>query len=305
MSAHLNPDDEPRTESADTLGGKMLSQWNGLIRRARIGRQLKGAALVVSSYANPDGTSIKCGVARFATDCEIGYSTARRYLAWMREVGLIELVRAGSHKARRADEYRLIIARTVYERLEVPDDEEYRKLADGLNVSNQASQKARRMKDQRSSKESANTTEPDDSSALTMPSANEAHQRSFSSPSALTQDEPLPSTSTSQLEAPSTGGTLPPDPLRHQPPTTSGSGTDEENSLSDSLTPAQDQQGESLPHAREDVRGASNVIPFTKSSDPKRRAREQGRAEVASAAQAVQARAAAILARRQTRQETS
>lgn len=45
------------------------------------------------------------------------------------------------------------------------------------------------------------------------------------------------------------GGTLPPDPLR--PPSPSAPGTDEQNSLSEPLTPAQDQQLNSLPHARE------------------------------------------------------
>jgi hypothetical protein len=44
------------------------------------------------------------------------------------------------------------------------------------------------------------------------------------------------------------GGAPPPGPRRRPPP--SASATDEQKSPSDSLTPAQDQQGDSLPHAR-------------------------------------------------------
>jgi DNA-binding transcriptional ArsR family regulator len=137
--------EEPRTESAATHGNKMLSRWNGLIRRARIGHQIKGTALTVSSYADNDGTSIRCGVTRLAVDCEIGYSTARRHLAWLRDAGLLELVRAGNHKAGRADEYRLIIAPAVYERLNIPDDETYRKLIEDMNQVNRSGQKIRRL----------------------------------------------------------------------------------------------------------------------------------------------------------------
>jgi hypothetical protein len=240
-------DEELLTESAATHGNKMLSRWNGLVRRARIGRQLKGAALTVSSYANPDGTSIKCGVARFATDCEIGYSTARRYLAWLRDVGLLELVRAGNHKAKRADEYRLVIAPAAYERLDIPDDEQYRELVEGMSGSNRSGEKARRL---RSLKASADSTDDADTSALTMPSADTGYLRSFSGPSALGQGEPLPSSPTFQVRAPSTGGAPPPDPRRPKPPPSSGSWTFEENSLAVAITPAQDQQGESLPQVR-------------------------------------------------------
>jgi hypothetical protein len=43
------------------------------------------------------------------------------------------------------------------------------------------------------------------------------------------------------------GGTLPPDPLR--PPSPSAQGTEPQPSITESLTPAQDQQGDPLPHA--------------------------------------------------------
>lgn len=54
-----------------------------------------------------------------------------------------------------------------------------------------------------------------------------------------------PPSRTTQLTTP--GGAPPPDPRR--PPSASLRGTDQQNSLTDPLTPAQDQQSESLPHA--------------------------------------------------------
>jgi len=229
--------------------GVAPGKWNALVRRARIGRERKHAALTVSSYADKHGRDIKCGVARLAADCEVGYSTARRYLAWLRDVGWIELVKAGNHKKGLADEYRLIQDPAKYAHLDIPEGDEYRKIVDDVNGANQSSQKGRRMRVQRSPKESADATESDESSALTMASANDGYQRSFDAPSALIHGEPPPSNSHLVSEVrPSTGGTLPPDPRRRPPP--SASATDEQKSPSDPLTPAQDQQRNSLPHTR-------------------------------------------------------
>lgn len=60
---------------------------------------------------------------------------------------------------------------------------------------------------------------------------------------------PQTTSRTTQINHPGTtpGGAPPPDPRRRPPP--SASATDERKSLTDPLTPAQDQQGESLPHA--------------------------------------------------------
>jgi DNA-binding transcriptional ArsR family regulator len=103
------------TSNAHELGSS-VGAWNAVVRRARIGRERKAAALVVSSYANADGTGIHCGVARLAVDLEVSYSTARRCLAWLREVGLIEVVRAGNRQRKNlADEYRLILGPDVLE----------------------------------------------------------------------------------------------------------------------------------------------------------------------------------------------
>lgn len=222
--------------------------WNGVVRRARIGRERKHAALTVSSYADKSGRGIKCGVARLAADCEVGYSTARRYLAWLREVGWIELVRAGNHKKGLADEYRLILDPAKYAHLDIPESAEYRQIVDEVNGTNKSAQKGRRMRDQRSSKASADATESVEASALTMASADGGYQRSFEAPSALIHGEPPPYRDHLVSEGrPSTGGAPPPDPRRRPPPPASAN--EPQRSLTEPLTPAQDQQGESLPHA--------------------------------------------------------
>lgn len=125
------------TSNAHELGAS-VGAWNAVIRRARIGRERKAAALVVSSYARADGTRIHCGVARLAVDLEVSYSTAKRNLAWLRNAGLIELVRAGNRRRNLSDEYRLILGPDVAEAIEIIDPAEHKRLTDGLRVANRS-----------------------------------------------------------------------------------------------------------------------------------------------------------------------
>lgn len=109
--------------------GATQGAWLALVRRARWGNhRLKLAALVVGSYANPDGTGVHCGVARLALDCEIAYSTARKYLAELRRIGLIGRV-ARVRRRGHSDEYRLILGPDVLEHLDVPDPDTYKRQA--------------------------------------------------------------------------------------------------------------------------------------------------------------------------------
>jgi DNA-binding transcriptional ArsR family regulator len=162
----------------DALGASP-GKWNALVRRARLTDRQKLAALTVGSYADSDGTGIHVGAARFGVDMGVSYRTARRYLAWLREVGLIELVRAGNRRRGWSDEYRLILDAAKHAHLDIPEGDEYRKIVDEVNGANQSSQKGRRMRVQRSLKESADATDHDESSALTIESANGGYQRSF------------------------------------------------------------------------------------------------------------------------------
>jgi hypothetical protein len=93
----------------------MLGEWNQIIRRARLSRGLKTSCFVLSSYANSDGTSVYCGVARLAVGAQCDYRTAQRHLKWLRDEGMIQLVRKGSRSGR-ADEYRLTLHAGIIDR---------------------------------------------------------------------------------------------------------------------------------------------------------------------------------------------
>ena len=92
-------DDDPADESTRPTAAP--HEWFGLVKRARLGtshlgRERKRALLVFGTYADTGkengqvpGEHVHCGVARLATDLEIGFSTAQRYLAWMRSTGLV------------------------------------------------------------------------------------------------------------------------------------------------------------------------------------------------------------------------
>jgi hypothetical protein len=222
--------------------GASLGRWYAVVRRARLADYKKKAvALTVGSYANTDGTSVKCGVARLAADCEMGFSTARRYLAWMREVGLIELVKVGNRKAKRADEYRLTVLPHTEKAINALDEAEYHDLVDGMKATNRTGEKARRLSAlaQEVSAEATDSEGADEEpSALTQ--RTERRSGFLRSP----MSEPPPKDKRSPL----TGGAPPPGPRRRPPPPASA--TDENKSPSDPLTPAQDQQRNSLPHAR-------------------------------------------------------
>lgn len=129
--------------------GARTGTWTELVRRARMSREQKLAALVLASYANADGTKIHCSAARLAVDAEIGYATARRYIARLRTIGLLELVARGNRRRGRADEYRLIIDPHVTEHLEIPDPDQYKARVGAIKATerSRAASRYRRRRD--------------------------------------------------------------------------------------------------------------------------------------------------------------
>lgn len=136
-------EDQRVTANAHEIGAT-VGAWNAVVRRARMTDRQKLAALLLSSYANAKGRDIHCGAARLAVDMDASYRTARRYLAWLRNVGLIELVRAGNRRRGRSDEYRLILGPNVLEDLEVPDPERYNAMCKAVADANQGTSKVSR-----------------------------------------------------------------------------------------------------------------------------------------------------------------
>lgn len=108
--------------------------WTGVIRRARLAPTVKLIALTVASYADPDGTKVYPGLARLVYECGVGYSTARRALADLRAAGLIERVRRGNRRRKQADEYRLVLAEDLLDRVAVPSPEEARVAVESISA---------------------------------------------------------------------------------------------------------------------------------------------------------------------------
>lgn len=96
-----------------------VHEWLGVVRRARLGRTVKAVALMLASYANVDGTKVFPGIARLSVECELSAKAVKGALASLRTVGLVEVVRA-ARKAGEHNEYRLILAEDLLERLDVP-----------------------------------------------------------------------------------------------------------------------------------------------------------------------------------------
>lgn len=95
-----------------------LRLWTDVVRRARLGRTTKAVALMLATYADNDGSRVFPGVARLAVDCELTYNVIQTALKSLRAAGLIEVVRKAVRR-RHADEYRLILADDVLDRIDV------------------------------------------------------------------------------------------------------------------------------------------------------------------------------------------
>lgn len=103
-----------------------VREWTDILRRTRLdgvvprvsGATIKLIALTMASYADADGTRIFPGVARIAVDAEVTHQTAKRALAALRTLGLLDLVKAGARPGH-ADEYRLAIPTDLLDRVDV------------------------------------------------------------------------------------------------------------------------------------------------------------------------------------------
>jgi DNA-binding transcriptional ArsR family regulator len=171
--------------------GADLGAWNALVRRAQITDRQKLAALVVSSYADPDGTGIHCGVTRLAVDLRVSYRTAQRYLSWLRQVGLLELVREGNRRRRLSDEYRLIIGPDILEHFEVLDPDRYDEMRTDLRDARSAKRDQASPKNDAQSAPAFAPVESDQASPRL--SYKDGDQASNSASSGVTQGVPPPS----------------------------------------------------------------------------------------------------------------
>jgi hypothetical protein len=100
-------------------------EWVELVARIRFGTvkiagknytalRIKAVAGRVASYADSDGTRVRPGVARVAADLETEYRTVRDVIAYLRRLGLLQIVRAGG--GTKATEYRLTLPTDLLDR---------------------------------------------------------------------------------------------------------------------------------------------------------------------------------------------
>lgn len=272
--------------------GTALGAWTAMVRRAHLTDEQKLMCLLVASYADNGGESIHCGVVTLAVDSGRAYSTARRYLAWMRQVGLIELVKEGNRRRGLSDEYRLIIGAQLADHVHVMDPDEYQVAKDEMRAQNRRSSSTRTHRARHAADESALTPadlrspspsaeslveavdgavyshvdNPDlrspwasagtalvgTPSALTIGSAENGHLRSLSGSSALTQDEPPPPLNTS--------------PEEHTSPTTTNRDLRSEAAGLERPIPDQDEDSDlrspAPAHPRAIGRARVNIVPF-------------------------------------------
>lgn len=99
-------------------------EWERIVRRCRIGRDVKHVAYVLAQYGDYNGNEIRPGVERLAAVCEMGERTVKRHLATLLGLGLVERLTKGGGRNARAALYRLSIPTDLLERVEMlgPDE---------------------------------------------------------------------------------------------------------------------------------------------------------------------------------------
>lgn len=88
-------------------------EWERIIRRLAIPSQQKYLALMMSTYADDDGSRVFPGVDKLAKVMCVTDRTVKRSLAELRSLGLVERVKQGDRHAGMADEYRLTVPTNV------------------------------------------------------------------------------------------------------------------------------------------------------------------------------------------------
>ncbi|MBW0270758.1 hypothetical protein ATM97_06985 [Nocardia sp. MH4] len=88
-------------------------EWQRIVRRIKMQTTTKLVALLMSTYANADGSHIVCGVVRLVMVTDTSKATIVRHLELLRDMGLIERVKQGNRHSGDSDEYRLTVPSNV------------------------------------------------------------------------------------------------------------------------------------------------------------------------------------------------
>lgn len=88
-------------------------EWERVVRRVQMHSTTKFLALVMATYADPDGSRIRPGVERLALVMCVSEKTVKRAFSDLRGLGLVERTKQGNRHAGLADTYRLTVPSTV------------------------------------------------------------------------------------------------------------------------------------------------------------------------------------------------
>ncbi|MFD6069295.1 helix-turn-helix domain-containing protein, partial [Amycolatopsis lurida] len=96
-------------------------EWESVLRRVTLPDDLKYAALLLGTYADPDGTRVRPGEPELAAAMGKSKATARRRVSALQEMGFVRLVSRGGGRgaAARASVYRLTLPSDLLDRFEV------------------------------------------------------------------------------------------------------------------------------------------------------------------------------------------
>lgn len=84
-------------------------EWERIMRRVEMPSGVKYLGLMLSTYADSDGSRVFPGVEKLSLVMCVGTATVKRSLGVLRDLGFVERVRQGNRHAGLADEYRLTI----------------------------------------------------------------------------------------------------------------------------------------------------------------------------------------------------
>ena len=90
-----------------------MFEWQRVVRRIEMQTTTKRLALVLSTYANADGSHVIPGTERLVLVTCTSKATVARHLDLLRGLGLIERVKQGNRHRGHSDEYRLTLPPNV------------------------------------------------------------------------------------------------------------------------------------------------------------------------------------------------
>ncbi|MFI7191432.1 helix-turn-helix domain-containing protein [Nocardia nova] len=99
-------------------------EWVRILRRVQMTPGTKYLGLMMSTYANFDGSRVFPGVKKLALVMCVSEKTAKRALAELRALGMVERVKQGNRHNGDADEYRLTVPVDLLNRPMLDPDEQ-------------------------------------------------------------------------------------------------------------------------------------------------------------------------------------